>query len=321
MIRSRRGEPLNAQPESPKPIGTMHVAAPAKVNLTLAVLGRRPDGFHELESWVVRVDWCDDLFIEAADDWTFTVESPHGGDAPADDSNLVCRAASALAAASGHPRTSRVRLVKHVPSGAGLGGGSSDAAAALTLLNALWGLNWPIPRLAEVGATVGSDVPLFLGTASAVLRGRGERVEPAACDWRGWLVLIGPRFGVATADVYREHAQQAAGRIGTLSDAVRSGATPARPSLSEIWRRIARDKTGWEGVLFNDLEPAAFACEPRLAALHAAIDGLQGRPVRMTGSGSCLFSVFLTEADAAAWAVAASARIQLEADIKIVRTL
>jgi len=88
---------MPAHPDSPKSAGPMRVAAPAKVNLTLAVLGRRPDGFHELESWVVRVDWCDDLFIEVADDWSFAVESPQGAGAPADESNLVCRAAAALA--------------------------------------------------------------------------------------------------------------------------------------------------------------------------------------------------------------------------------
>jgi len=311
---------MPAHPDSPKSAGPMRVAAPAKVNLTLAVLGRRPDGFHELESWVVRVDWCDDLFIEVADDWSFAVESPQGAGAPADESNLVCRAAAALATASGRPRTGHIRLVKRIPSGAGLGGGSSDAAAVLVALNSHWGLNWSRARLVEVGASVGSDVPVFLETASAVMRGRGERVEPAACDWRGWLALIVPRFGVATADVYREFARQAA-RTPASADAAQTRPADARPTLLEIWRRISRDKTGWEGVLFNDLESAAFSCEPRLAALHTAIDGLLGCPVRMTGSGSCLFSVFSTEVDAASWASAASARIQSEADIKIVRTL
>jgi 4-diphosphocytidyl-2-C-methyl-D-erythritol kinase len=208
-----------------------------------------------------------------------------------------------LAAAAGVPAPDRapsgkdapvgasIELRKRIPAGAGLGGGSSDAAAALRALNDLWKLDWPLARLREVAAGIGSDVPLFLEPGSAVIRGRGERVERLRESWCGWAVVVVPPFGVSTAAVY--------GRW-------KAAPTP-RPEMNAApWAAGAKNALELLGMLFNDLETAAFECEPRLAALHARLDRLEGRPVRMTGSGSCLFTLFDSQAEARAWGRAAA---------------
>lgn len=264
---------------------TIRIKAPAKINLTLAVLGKRPDGFHELESWITRIDLCDVLEFSASDDWSLHVNSRD----PAvtnDEQNLVSRAAAGLARHARHPRHARVSLTKFIPAGAGLGGGSSDAAATLRGLNQLWSLDWPDERLREIAAEIGSDVPFFLGPPSAIMRGRGERIEPTPFSFQGWIGLIIPYFKLATADVYRrfEMAQQ-----------------PVRAHLCEILALHQRSIRHWAALLFNDLEAAAFALEPRLERLRADVERRGGAPVRMTGSGSCLFSVFDTEREAQAW--------------------
>lgn len=264
---------------------TIRIKAPAKINLTLAVLGKRPDGFHELESWVVRIDLCDVLDFSVSDDWTLAVNSRDPA-ITSDEQNLVSRAASALARHADRPCHARVALTKFIPAGAGLGGGSSDAAATLRGLNQLWNLNWSDDRLAEIAAEIGSDIPFFLGPPSAIMRGRGERIEPAPLSFHGWIGLIIPFFKLATVDVYRrfEMAHQS-----------------VHADLCEILALHPRSSRHWAPLLFNDLEPAAFELKPQLAQLRADVQSRGRVPVRMTGSGSCLFSVFDTEREAHAW--------------------
>jgi len=285
--------------------------APAKINLTLAVLGLRADGFHEIESWVVPVRLLDVLDFEAAADLSLTVEAFDGIRVPDDARNLVWQAAVALARAAEREPGARIRLVKSIPVGAGLGGGSSDAAATLRGLNALWELGWPVARLAEVAAGIGSDASMFLGPQAAVVRGRGERVEPLSCGVSagaaGWIVLITPGFGVSTAAVYAAWSQ-------TTIDRGRD-----RPGMP--WRDRNCDSLTLMPRPFNDLAPAAFAVEPRLAALHRLLDGLDGRIVRMTGSGSCLFTLFDEEAAAVEWRDRARSRLSTRAKAEVLRTL
>lgn len=280
--------------------------APAKINLTLAVLGRRPDGFHDLESWVVRLAWCDILTVAAANAPSLTLTGSTSG-VPHDETNLARRAACLLADAVGRPPAVAIHLQKEIPPGAGLGGGSSDAAAVLLALNDLWALEWPIDRLSSIAAKIGSDVPLFLHHCSAVLRGRGELVEPLPDAWRGWLAIVVPPYSVATAAVYH--------RWTTLS-----ASRPASQALAQPWRTAAADAHELMARLFNDLEPAAFAVEPRLGSLHATLDGLHGRPVRMTGSGSCLFTLFDTEEEARTWGKAVSCLLQNNERIRVTPT-
>lgn len=264
--------------------------APAKLNLTLAVLGRRADGFHELESWAVPIALSDELRFEPADDLRLTIETDAAAPLADDSNNLVHRATQALADAAGRSAQVCIHLDKRIPIGGGLGGGSSDAAAALLALNELWNLHWPVDRLAVIGMSLGSDVPFFLAGGQAVMRGRGEvltRVE----GWRGFAVVIFPPYGVSTALVYRCHARRA-----TSSTAAMRPQPAAAPWEA---KDIAADRL--LPMLFNDLEAAAFEVEPRLAELHARLLRAGGRIVRMTGSGSCLFTLFDDESPARAW--------------------
>lgn len=279
--------------------------APAKVNLSLAVLGRREDGFHEIESWVLKVGWYDRLTISPARELNLTISGAAGGVA-ADDSNLVLRAARALAEESGRPPGAAIGLEKHIPVGAGLGGGSSDAAVTLKALNELWGLQWAKERLQAVGARIGSDVPLFIEDAPAVvIRGRGERVEALSMSPRGWVAVVVPAFSISTADVYR---------------AVDAREVPRR-SAARPWAEPTRSATQLQSELFNDLQEAAMAVEPRLAELYTRLDGLVGRRVHMTGSGSCLFVLFDDRSEAQAWGPIAQVRADQPIRIEVVAML
>ncbi len=277
--------------------------APAKINLTLAVLGRRADHFHEIESWVIPIDWCDRLTFDPASELSLRVAGP-ASQAPSDESNLVWQAATKLARAAGITPQVGITLHKNLPAGAGLGGGSSDAAATLLALNDLWALQWPIERLRPIAAELGSDVSLFLSPGPAVVRGRGEQVETLSNELCVWLALIVPSFAVSTARVYGAWAGQA-----------RAGA-PRRPWLHEFKNAAALMQS-----LFNELEPAAFLVEPRLGLLHARIDGFAGRPVRMTGSGGALFTLFDDEPAARAWADDIRGLLGTECDVQLVRSL
>ncbi len=267
--------------------------APAKLNLTLRVAGRRADGFHELESLVTRLDFGDELVVARHEDgcYALTCDDPT---LPADGSNLVLRAARALARTAGVNHGAAFTLRKRMPTGAGLGGGSSDAAAALLALNELWELGLARPRLAEVAALLGSDVPLFLHAPLCVLRGRGERIEDRPERCRAWAVLLLPPLQCSTPAVYAAWD--------------RRRATPARPPLESVLA-VLHDPAALMERLFNDLEPAAFDVAPELARLADRASALAGGPVRMTGSGAALFRLFGDPA--AAEAYAAQARVTL----------
>ena len=181
----------------------LRVVAPAKVNLFLRVLGRRPDGFHEIETAVLPISLADRLEViaEAGPDLELSLELSGTAElvdgVPGDRTNLVVRAAAALAERSGVRGSAAIRLEKRVPSAAGLGGGSADAAATLRSLNDLWSCGLDDDALREVAATVGSDVPALLGPGPWLARGRGERVEPIHARPLQWC-LVTAAFGVRT---------------------------------------------------------------------------------------------------------------------------
>jgi 4-diphosphocytidyl-2C-methyl-D-erythritol kinase len=199
-------------------------------------------------------------------------------------------------------------LTKNIPVGAGLGGGSSDAAATLLALSGLWGLDWAIDRLAPIAEKLGSDVSFFLDPRPAMMRGRGERIEPVT--WAGpdlesmWIALVVPAFSLSTADVYRRHAE-----IATPVEL----RVPFDPGIAACRARVMMD------LLFNDLEPAAFACEPRLAELHSKLSANSDRPIRMSGSGSALYSLFDMQDEANSWAAGLMEVCKSTCDIRIVR--
>ncbi len=255
----------------------VEVLAPAKLNLFLEVMGRRPDGYHEIESLMVAVNLHDRLTF--ADDPSGTIvldcDDPS---LPTGVDNLVVKAAQRLKIASGCERGARIALHKVIPAQAGLAGGSSDAAAAIVALDRLWGLQTPPSQLGAVAAEVGSDVAFFLHAPAAVCRGRGERVEAATLPQAFHFVLVCPPVGLSTADVYRHL---------TPSDRPR----PIGPTLEAL----AHDGPVALGrSLFNRLQPTAEALCPTLLRVNDALAEL-GPPLLdghlMSGSGSAYFGL------------------------------
>ncbi len=266
----------------------LRVQACAKVNLVLRVLGKRPDGYHEIRSIALGVGLCDELVI---------APSPGSGvrlwcDDPAlpgDGRNLVVRAARLLAERAGVAAGAAIELRKRIPVAAGLGGGSSDAAATLRALNNLWGTGFSDAELAVLGSHIGSDVPLFFALPAAVMSGRGEQVQPAALAWSGWVLLVFGGWQVSTPEVYG--AWQA-------TDSANDGADPERELLA------AGDARSLMAAACNELEPAVFRiCQP-MGELHRRVSAKLDRPVRVSGAGSTLFTLF--DDEAAARAAAAS---------------
>jgi len=259
--------------------------APAKINLFLAVTGRRPDGFHELISLVAPLEWGDTLTFEPRP--TAMVDSLECSDPalPVDASNLVLKAAAAFRqrVPAGVPPV-HFHLRKEVPAGAGLGGGSSDAATALRALNQLASAPLSPDELRACAAAVGSDVPLFLENAPVVMRGRGELIsalpESARAALRGReLIVFKPPFGIATAWAY-----------GRLRDSGTQAYVPAAAAEEKLAAWLAAPT--WATLpLENNLEIPAFA---KYAALPVLLDELRARfnlRCRMSGSGSACFAL------------------------------
>ena len=267
------------------------VEAPAKVNLTLRVVGVRPDGYHDLESVVAAVGLLDRLRFEPADGLDLVC-----GDAavPPGDDNLVMKAARLLRESCGTRQGARVCLEKHIPAGRGFGGGSSDAAAALAGLNALWQCGRTPAELAALGARLGSDVPLFFSSPVAVMRGRGERIEPVEAQPPWWLALAWPGYGNPTADVYAAYDRMAP-------------VAAEGPMATEILKHLDGPAAGAGPYLINDLEPAARSIRTDGSDLRAIFESAGGAAVGMTGSGSAYFALADTEADALRLAEAARA--------------
>jgi 4-diphosphocytidyl-2-C-methyl-D-erythritol kinase len=262
------------------------IEAPAKLNLSLRVLRKREDGFHELDSLMVRVPGLFDrlTFARSAGD-DFTCDDPG---VPADASNLVLRAVAAYRAVSGFSGKFAIYLEKSIPHGAGLGGGSSDAAAALKALDHFNEEPLGTAALMEIAATLGSDVPFFLGSATARATGRGEILEPAANPPVLPVLLLKPSFGVATPDAY-----------GRWSD------SRELPGI-----RYSPQVFPW-GELVNDLERPVFWKHLFLAEMKA---WLLARPevsgALMSGSGSTMIAILRSPGEAAA--LAETARRELD---------
>ncbi len=246
------------------------LAAPAKLNLFLHVIGRRPDGYHLLESAFMLIDWCDLLHINLRADGKISREDL-GAPLPADD--LTLRAARALQNATGTNLGAHIALDKRIPMQAGMGGGSSDAATCLLALNRLWGLNLPLQRLQEIGLGLGADVPFFLLGRNAWVQGIGERMSPLELPPATFVVLK-PAAGLDTASVFGD-------------------AELGRNTAPAI---ISGFAAGPYGFGHNDLQPVAQRICPQVdQALQWFVKaGLQGR---MTGSGSAVFAQELQAAD------------------------
>ncbi|MEP6740345.1 MAG: 4-(cytidine 5'-diphospho)-2-C-methyl-D-erythritol kinase [Caldimonas sp.] len=257
------------------------VPAPAKLNLHLHVVGRRADGYHLLDSLMVLIDWCDILHLERRADGGL-VRHDAGAALPADD--LCLRAARALRAASGTRLGADLTVDKRVPWGAGLGGGSSDAASTLLALNRLWGLDWPLERLLPIGLALGADVPFFLAGANARAGGIGEQLTPVAVA-PAWFAVLKPSASLETRAVFG--SALLAGRVEAARIAGFSEASPGSPSKAAAQGENEPELAAGFGR--NDLQEAAVDLSPEVARALSLLHDAYGNS-RMTGSGSAVFA-------------------------------
>jgi 4-diphosphocytidyl-2-C-methyl-D-erythritol kinase len=263
--------------------------APAKLNLTLRVLGKRDDGFHEIDSLMVKLPGlADEIEFSEAETFTFTCSDPS---VPSDERNLVVRAVRAYEAFAGVPCRCSIFLKKNVPHGAGLGGGSSDAAMTLLGLNRIHTERLTAGGLHQIAAALGSDIPFFLSAGASRCTGRGEIIEAAASPPVLPLLLLKPSFSVQTPDAYRRWSQ-----------------SREIPGI----RYAAQKAYGID--LFNDLERPVFEKHRFLAELKQwLLDREETVAALMSGSGSTVFAVLRDRADADK--IAASAREELDPNL------
>ena len=259
-------------------------AAPAKVNLSLAVTGKRADGYHLLDSLVVFGPAADVLHASGAADLSLTMEGPFAAGLAAEPDNLVLRAARALADWAGRPARAALVLEKHLPVASGIGGGSADAAAALRVLGRLWQLRPDADALAALALRLGADVPVCLGSRPSHMTGVGEGVAPLPRLPPCGLLLANPGVAVSTAEVFR---------------ACRPGAS-AVPPLPPSWPDAAALAATLAGRP-NDLQEAACGVAPGIRAVLAALAAQPGCLLaRMSGSGATCFGLFADPAQAVA---------------------
>jgi 4-diphosphocytidyl-2-C-methyl-D-erythritol kinase len=241
----------------------MRYLAPAKLNLFLHITGRRDDGFHDLETIFQLVDLCDELTITTRTDGRIVRDPPPDDPLLAalpDEEDLTVRAARLLQHQSGTTLGANIHVRKRIPAGGGMGGGSSDAATVLLALNQQWGLALPVPRLAQLGLMLGSDVPVFVQGHTAFASGRGEMLEPIQTPSR-WFLVVWPQVRVATREIF------AAQQLTRDTPPLRIRALPADGGR-------------------NDCEPVVRAHYPQVAEV---LDRLAPWGARLTGTGACVF--------------------------------
>jgi 4-diphosphocytidyl-2-C-methyl-D-erythritol kinase len=262
----------------------LKVASPAKINLYLRILGKRSDGYHALETVMLPLKFGDEITLALAKTG-LTLECDHP-DLSGDDSNIALRAAKLLAEHCRVDYGARIVLRKRTPLAAGLGGGSSNAAAVLTGLNRLWNLNLPGATLHELAARLGSDVNFFLVGNAALCGGRGEQIKPVACKFSGTILLVNPGFGISTKWAYESWAKAAA----------ESRLTARSPEVSLLLRALAEDDlAGVSQSLFNSLEAPSIRKFPVLDLIKKALCENGAAGALMSGSGATVFGVFPNE--------------------------
>jgi len=243
--------------------------APAKVNVFLRVLGRRPDGFHDVETLVQPITLADGVEASEAEGLLVAVAGPEAAGVPTGEENLAARAARALAETAGVPASARLLIAKQVPVGAGLGGGSADAAAALRALNDLWGCGLPAEDLAAVGARVGSDVPALVLGGPVLATGRGTRVQRVSVARTWWAVLpLGFQVPVADAYAWWDEDGETGPEPESLLGALRAGMVEAAAPL-----------------VFNDLEDPVTRRHPQVAEGRERLLEAGALAALMSGSG------------------------------------
>lgn len=261
----------------------LEIQARAKINWTLDAVGKRPDGYHELDMLMQSVSLCDTLTMRPADTLTLTLE--HGARVPDDGNNLVLRAARALQDAAGVACGARITLAKRIPVAAGMGGGSADAAGALKGLTRLWGLPFTDAQLEEIGLKIGADVPFCVRGGLARARGVGEQLESHTLGRQLWLVGIQPCRGLSTKEVFGafrwdETPEADHPKTGAALDALECG-----------------DVHALCAGMGNVLQRGAEAQRPEIAQAIAELRRAGAIGAQMTGSGSAVFGVFARAKD------------------------
>ena len=283
----------------------IHLRAPAKLNLYLRVLGKRPDGYHEIETLFERIDLADELSFGAAPSGiALTCTDPA---LSCGEDNLIVKAARLLQVVTGTSQGVRIHLVKRVPVAAGLGGGSSNAATALLGLNRLWQLGLPHARLMELAAQLGSDIPFFLSEAAfGVGCGRGERCEPLADVPPLAHVLVVPAERLSTKEIYANS---------------RFNLTAPKPSIRMVQHALCNGSLSELAKgLWNDLEPEAIRRCPLIATIQSSLRALGCLAARVSGSGSSVFGLCRDAVHAQECAYEARCRMPDSVQIEIIRT-
>ena len=259
--------------------------APAKINLHLHIVGRRPDGYHLLDSLVAFAGVGDRLSVTPSATLSLSITGPFADGLAEEPDNLVLRAARALADWIDVPATGHIVLEKNLPVASGIGGGSADAAATLRLMMAHWRVQRPLPEIVPLALRLGADVPACLMGSPVRLSGIGDVLEPAGCLPEAGIVLVNPRIPLATPAVFKA-------RSGPFS------AAPAYPAAG--WSSVPA-LVDWLRAARNDLEPAALRLVPQIGDVLDALSALPGCLLaRMSGSGATSFGIFETAAAAAA---------------------
>ncbi len=250
----------------------------AKINLTLRVLGRRTDGYHEIETVFQTVTLHDRLTFAARDDGQIELacDAPS---IPCDETNLVYRAALALRRRYGTGRGARINLEKKIPAGGGLGGGSSNAAVALIGLARLWEIETDVRSLAEIGATLGADVPFFLTGGTALGTGRGTDIHALPDAPPKQLLIVTPPLEVSTAAAYKS----------LNSHALTKAVAPANLAVSRAQAEISDSP---HAALGNDFEPVVYALHPEIARARDALKAAGASGALLSGSGASVFGLF-----------------------------
>lgn len=262
---------------------TLAVNAPAKVNLDLRILGRRSDGYHEVQTLLQTIDLIDELRATKTSSDVLNLQVTPAGVVSTGGDNLIVRAAKALRRHTGVNVGANLELTKRIPIGAGLGGGSSDAAAALVLLDALWGLRLQPSVLQKLAAEIGSDVPFFLTGGLALATGRGEIIRPLPDLVDCGVVVCTPPIEVATADVYDRFtsgSRLTSGRSTATVDAFAAGVDKAE-TVVPPWQELG-----------NDLEPVVVENWPEVGRAVTALKAKDPLHAAVTGSGAAAFAVF-----------------------------
>ena len=273
--------------------GFVEVDAFAKINLFLAVVGKKEDGYHELATVMQAIDLCDHLIIKTRGAGQNLVRlKTNSPKIPTDDRNLVVKAAKLFMRETGAAKPIDVKLIKRIPMGAGLGGGSSDAAATLLGLNRLFNLHVPMEDLMAMGKSLGADVPFCLLAnttgGAALAKGIGEKLTPLQAQPKGYLVLACPKIHVSTKDIFK--------RLGFDPNAQNKGAVQTQSILAQLDKFMAAYNSGDISQMakhfYNTFTPVSAGLHPQIATLIADLQHQGALGAAMTGTGATVFAYF-----------------------------